>query len=111
MIYFPFYAFKREGNREKIFLTTKVRMPTNDTTDPNSCGLSRHNLINSVNESLKRLQCDYIDLLQIDGWDTSVSTFDLVRHLDDLVRSDKVRYIGCCDLKGWQLQKLIDYAK
>jgi aryl-alcohol dehydrogenase-like predicted oxidoreductase len=90
---------------------TKIRMPTNDSSDVNSCGLSRNNIIDSVEECLNRLQTDHIDLLQINGWDTSVSTFDLVKDLDDLVRSGKVRYIGCCDLKAWQLQKLIDYSK
>ena len=86
-------------------------MPTNDFTAVNSTGLSRNNLFNSVSNSLKRLKTEYIDLLLINGWDSSVSTFDLLRHLDDLVRRDKVRYIGGCDLKAWQLQKLIDYSK
>jgi aryl-alcohol dehydrogenase-like predicted oxidoreductase len=57
------------------------------------------------------MQTEYIDLLLINGWDSTVSTFDLVRHLDDLIRDDKVRYFGCCDVKAWQLQKLIDYSK
>jgi aryl-alcohol dehydrogenase-like predicted oxidoreductase len=90
---------------------TKIRLPTNDPTDVNSCGLSRNNIFDSVKDSLTRLQTNYIDLLFIDGWDSTVSTFDLVRHLDDLVKSERVRYIGCCDMKAWQIQKLIDYSK
>lgn len=102
---------RNENIREKLFIATKVRLPTNDSTAVNSIGLSRNNLFDSISRSLKRLQTEYIDLLLINGWDTAVSTFDLIRHLDDLVRRDKVRYFGGCDLKAWEMQKLIDYSK
>jgi aryl-alcohol dehydrogenase-like predicted oxidoreductase len=97
-------------NREDIFLMTKFRLPT-DPTNLNSGGLSRNNIITSVNHSLKRLRTSYVDMLMIDGWDETVNVHDLVRHLDELVRCDKIRYYGVCDVKGWQLQKLIDAAR
>jgi aryl-alcohol dehydrogenase-like predicted oxidoreductase len=85
-------------------------MPT-DPTNLNSAGLSRHNIIFAVQQSLERLQTDYIDLLQLDGWDANVSVTDTVRHLNDLIRSQKVNYFGVCDFKGWQFQKFIDTCK
>jgi aryl-alcohol dehydrogenase-like predicted oxidoreductase len=97
-------------NRESVFLITKCRMP-NDISNINSIGLSRSHLIDSVNQSLKRLQTDHIDMLVLNGWDQSVSFHETVRHLDELVRHNKIRYIGVCDLKAWQLQKLIDTTK
>ena len=97
-------------DREDIFLITKLRLPT-DPTNLNSGGLSRNNIITSVNHSLKRLRTSYLDMLMLDGWDDTVNVNDLVRHLDDLVRCDKIRYYGVCDVKAWQLQKLIDAAR
>lgn len=96
--------------RERIFVITKVRMPI-DPDNINSGGLSRAHINDSVKESLKRLRTSYIDMLMLNGWDPTVSVHDLVRHLDELVRHGLVRYIGVCDLKGWQLQKFIDVAK
>lgn len=96
--------------RERVFLITKCRMPLN-SENINSVGLSRSHLIESVEHSLKRLQSPCIDMLMLNGWDQTVSFHETVRHLNDLVESGRVRYIGVCDMKGWQLQKLIDAAK
>lgn len=96
--------------REKVFLITKVRMPM-DINNINSVGLSRGHLIDSVKKSCERLQTDTIDMLMLNGWDPTVSFHDTVRHLDDLIKCEKIRYVGVCDMKGWQLQKFIDAAK
>jgi aryl-alcohol dehydrogenase-like predicted oxidoreductase len=104
------FAKLEPETREKIFLITKIRLP--DVVDNiNACGLSRFNIMNQINRCLKRLQTDYVDMLQINGWDYTVNVMDLVRTLDELVVDGKIRYYGVCDLKGWQTQKLIDYAR
>lgn len=100
----------KRQNREKIFIMTKVRMPT-DPENVNSVGLSRSHIFNSVNCSLKRLQTNYIDMLVLNGFDPTVNLYETVRHLDDLVEHDKIRYIGVSDFKGWQLQRFIDASK
>lgn len=96
--------------RDRIFVITKVRMPV-DPNNINSGGLSRAHIIDTVKQSLKRLRTDYVDMLMINGWDPTVSVHELVRNLDELVNNGLVRYIGVCDLKGWQLQKFIDAAR
>ena len=85
-------------------------MPT-DAENINSGGLSRTHIFNSVKNSLKRLQTDYIDLFILNGFDPTVNLYETVRHLDDLVQHDHIRYVGVCDFKGWQLQKFIDASK
>lgn len=97
-------------DRERVFVITKVRMPI-DPENINSVGLSRSHLLDSVNGSLERLQTDWIDMLALNGWDNTVSFGETVKNLDDLIRSGKIRYVGVCDFKGWQLQKFIDAAK
>lgn len=101
---------KSNVQRENVFLITKIRMPT-DPQNINSGGLSLNNIINSVETCLKRLNTNYIDLLQINGWDPTVSVFETVKNLENLIHRGLVRYIGVCDLKGWQIQKLIDYSR
>jgi aryl-alcohol dehydrogenase-like predicted oxidoreductase len=97
-------------DRERVFVITKVRMPI-DPENINSVGLSRSHLLDSVNASLERLQTDWIDMVALNGWDNTVSFGETVKNLDDLIRSGKIRYVGVCDFKGWQLQKFIDAAK
>lgn len=96
--------------REKVFLISKCRLPV-DEENINSGGLSRNNIFNSVLHSLRRLKTSYIDLFLLDGWDETVNVYETVRHMDDLVKSGKIRYFGLCDLKGWQLQKFLDISR
>lgn len=96
--------------RESLILIDKIRMPV-DVDNINSVGLSRNHIIESVNRSLKRLRTSYIDILMINGWDETVSMFETVRHLNDLITSGKVMYIGVCDFKAWQLQKFVDIGR
>ena len=72
---------------------------------PNDVGSSRYHLIKSVEDSLKRLQTDYIDLYQLHGFDAVTPIAETVRTLDDLVRAGKIRYVGCSNFSGWHLMK------
>lgn len=74
---------------------------------PSDQGLSRHHIMAAVEASLKRLQTDYIDLYQIHRWDASVPIDETLRALDDLVRSGKVRYVGCSNARSWQLYEAL----
>jgi len=92
-----------KNRRDDVVLATKVRMRTAD--HPNGAGISRKHILNGVEESLKRLQTDYIDLYQVHVWDHATPIEETMRALDDLVTSGKVRYIGCSNFLAWQLMK------
>jgi aryl-alcohol dehydrogenase-like predicted oxidoreductase len=96
--------------RHRLVIGTKCRYLT-DPSCPNGLGLSRNHILWSLEQSLKRLKTDYIDLYQIHGWDAGTPLEDILRTLNDVVRSGKVRHIGASNLTGWQLQKFCDYAK
>ena len=89
--------------RQDVVLATKVhgRMGPG----PNDTGLSRRHILQSVEASLTRLSTDYIDLYQIHGFDAFTPLEETLRVLDDLVRSGKVRYLGCSNLAAWQIMK------
>ncbi|KAK3094476.1 hypothetical protein FSP39_002247, partial [Pinctada imbricata] len=96
--------------RDRFVIATKCGVPS-DMTNVNSGGLSRKNIVQTVEGSLKRLQTDYVDLLQTHIWDVATPIEETLRTLDDLVRSGKVRYIGCSNVCGWQLQKILCLSK
>src|ERR1044072_7705733 len=75
--------------------------------DPNDGGLSPLHLIKSVEASLRRLRTDYIDLYQVHEWDGQTPLEETLDALHTLVRSGKVRYIGCSNYCGWQLAKAL----
>ena len=91
--------------RRDIILATKVRGRTGP--GPNQVGLSRAHILESVDASLKRLGTDYIDLYQIHRPDLLTNVEDTLRALDDLVRTGKVRYIGCSNLEAWMMMKAL----
>ncbi len=93
------------NNRKNIILATKVRGRTGK--GPNDVGLSRWHIIESCNESLKRLGTDHIDLYQLHSFDPYTPQEETLRALDDLVRDGKVRYIGASNHTGWQLMKAL----
>jgi aryl-alcohol dehydrogenase-like predicted oxidoreductase len=97
------------GKRHDVVLATKVRGRMGK--GPNDVGLSRLHIMNAVEDSLKRLGTDYIDLYQIHRWDTLTSAEDTLRALDDLVRAGKVRYIGCSNLPAWYLMKTLAVSR
>jgi aryl-alcohol dehydrogenase-like predicted oxidoreductase len=94
---------KTFGRREDYVLATKVFFPTRD--GPNEQGLSRAHILAGVDESLRRLDLDYIDLYQIHRWDDQTPIAETMEALHDLVRSGKVRYIGASSMRAWQFAK------
>jgi aryl-alcohol dehydrogenase-like predicted oxidoreductase len=97
------------GRRNGVVLATKVRGRMGP--GPNQVGLSRLHILQEVEASLKRLGTDYIDLYQIHRFDMLTNIEDTLRTLDDLVRSGKVRYIGCSNLAAWQLMKALAVSR
>lgn len=97
---------KALGKRRKdVIIATKAfgRMGEG----PNDVGLSRHHLIRACEDSLRRLGTDYIDLYQVHSFDALTPLEETLRALDDLVRSGKVRYIGCSNYSAWHLMKAL----
>jgi aryl-alcohol dehydrogenase-like predicted oxidoreductase len=97
------------GRRREVVLATKVRGRMGP--GPNDVGLSRLHIMQSVEDSLRRLRTDYIDLYQIHRVDAFTNIEDTLRALDDLVRQGKVRYIGCSNIPAWQLMKALAVSK
>ncbi|SFD99598.1 Predicted oxidoreductase [Bacillus sp. OV194] len=92
-----------KGKRENVVLATKVGIRMGH--GKNESGLSRGHIMKEVDRSLSRLQTDYIDLYQVHFFDNSTPLEETLRTLDDLVRSGKVRYIGCSNYAAWQIMK------
>jgi len=92
-------------DREDWLIATKVRMPMGD--GPNDAGLSRHHIVRGAEASLRRLGTDYIDLYQVHEWDGQTPIEETLTALDDLVRSGKVRYVGCSNYAAWQMMKAL----
>jgi len=88
-------------NRDDLVIATKVRGVMGQ--GPNDSGLTRKHILRQVEDSLKRLQTDYIDLYQIHSFDPLTPWQETLWTLDDLVKSGKVRYIGARNLAAWQL--------
>lgn len=91
--------------RDDLVIATKVRGRMG--AGVNEIGLSRKHIMQQVDESLKRLNTDYIDLYQIHGFDKLTPFEETLHALDNLVNSGKVRYIGCSNLAAWQLMKAL----
>ncbi len=78
---------------------------------PNDKGLSRWHLIRAAEASLKRLRTDVIDLYQVHEWDGLTPLEETLEALDTLVRSGKVRYVGCSNFSGWHVMKAMEIAR
>jgi aryl-alcohol dehydrogenase-like predicted oxidoreductase len=92
-----------KGRRNRVIISTKATFRF--SPEPNDVGSSRFHLINAVDAALKRLGADYIDLFQLHGFDAMTPIEETLQTLDDLVRSGKIRYIGCSNFSGWHLMK------
>lgn len=91
-------------DRNRYVLATKYSITTNPN-DPNASGNHRKNLFQSVEESLRRLNTSYIDLLWVHIWDPFTPIEEVMRALDDLVRSGKIMYIGISDTPSWVISR------
>ena len=89
------------GKRDDVVITSKVASAVG--SGPNDAGLSRFHIIREVERSLQRLQTDHIDVYLVHVFDKNTPLEETVRALDDLVRSGKVRYLGCCNFAAWQV--------
>ena len=88
-------------NRKDIVLATKFAMPMDDAGK--LAGASRRYIVRAVEDSLKRLRTDWIDLYQQHRFDEKTPIHESLAAMDDLVRSGKVRYIGCSNFAAWQV--------
>ncbi len=92
-------------NRQDVVLATKVRGRMWE--GPNGEGLSRAHILRAADESLQRLETDYIDLYQTHWYDAGTPIEETLRALDDLVRAGKVRYVGCSNYPAWRLMEAL----
>jgi aryl-alcohol dehydrogenase-like predicted oxidoreductase len=96
-------------NRGDYVIATKVRFPTG--SGPNDAGLSRGHIMREVDESLRRLGTDYIDLYQVHCRDNETPLEETLTALDALVREGKVRYLGVSNFGGAHLQKAVELSR
>ena len=99
---------KSDIDRTRIILVTKVRGVMG--TGPNDEGLSRAHIMTAVENSLKRLNTDYIDLYQTHWYDENTPIEETLSTMDDLIHQGKVRYIGCSNYPAWRLMQALWYA-
>jgi aryl-alcohol dehydrogenase-like predicted oxidoreductase len=93
------YALK--GRMNKVVLATKFSFPRKD--GPNTWGASRYQIMQAVEQSLRRLQTDHIDVYYVHRWDDTTPIEETLRALDDLIRAGKVCYLGASRYASWQL--------
>lgn len=94
---------------DRIVLATKGRFPTGPF--PNQVGLSRRHLSLALDDSLRRLQVETIDLYQLHSYDPITPLEETLRFLDDAVSAGKIRYVGLSNFTAWQLQRAVDLAE
>jgi aryl-alcohol dehydrogenase-like predicted oxidoreductase len=94
-----------QGRREQLVLATKYTLSMR-RGDPNASGNQRKNMVQSVENSLRRLQTDYIDLLYLHMWDYLTPVEEILRAFDDLVRAGKILYVGLSDTPAWQASRM-----
>jgi len=99
---------KRNVRREAVVVATKVYGVMRE--EPNGGGLSRKAIFHELDESLRRLQMDYVDLYQIHRWDYETPIEETLEALHDVVKADKVRYIGASSMYSWQFAKALYLA-
>jgi 1-deoxyxylulose-5-phosphate synthase len=93
-------------SRDHVIIATKVFNPMGD--GPNQRGLSRKHILHSIDESLRRLQTDYIDLYQIHRFDPTTPIEETLEALDAVVRSGKALYIGASSMPAWRFLKMLE---
>ncbi|WP_457950055.1 aldo/keto reductase [Pseudarthrobacter sp. alpha12b] len=99
----------RPGLKDKAVIATKGRFPMG--TAPNDVGTSRRHLTRALDDSLRRLGVDQIDLYQMHAWDPITPVEETLRFLDDAVSRGKIAYYGFSNFLGWQLTKAVHVAR
>ena len=97
-----------KGKRDKAIISTKATFRFDDV--PNNVGSSRSHLLKSVDEQLKRLQTDHIDLFQLHAYDAMTPPEEVLSTLDTLTRAGKIRYVGVSNFSGWHIMKALSVA-
>jgi len=92
------------GRRDRFVVATKYTL-NQHPDDPNAGGNSRKNLVCSLEESLRRLDTDYVDLLWVHAWDAATPLEETMRALDDVVRAGKALYVGISDTPAWVVSR------
>src|SRR3989475_3423992 len=95
--------------RERVVIATKLCQPMGD--DPNQRGLSRKHIRHSIDDSLRRLGTDYVDLYQIHRFDQTTPIEETLDALDAVVRAGKARYLGASSMWAWQFAKMLYAAE
>lgn len=96
-------------HRDEIAVATKAYLPWRNT--PNAGGLSRKSLLQAIDDSLTRLDMDYVDLFQIHRWDETTPIEETMETLHDIVKAGKARYIGASSMAAWQFAKAQEAAR
>ncbi|WP_295120615.1 aldo/keto reductase [uncultured Leifsonia sp.] len=99
---------RNHGRRDQLVIATKGRFPMGE--GPNDLGLSRTHLRKALDDSLRRLGVDHIDLYQLHAWDALTPLDETLRFLDDAVTAGKIGYYGFSNYLGWQLTKAVAVA-
>jgi aryl-alcohol dehydrogenase-like predicted oxidoreductase len=102
-------ALKDFARRDDVIIATKLHGKMRE--DPNGGGLSRKAILGEIDNSLRRLGTDYVDLYQIHRWDYETPIEETMETLNDIVRAGKVRYIGASAMWAWQFQKALYVAE
>jgi aryl-alcohol dehydrogenase-like predicted oxidoreductase len=102
-------ALKEFANRDEVVIATKVHGKMRE--GPNGSGLSRKTILSEIDQSLKRLGTDYVDLYQIHRWDYQTPIEETMEALHDVVKAGKARYIGASAMFAWQFQKALYVAE
>lgn len=97
------------SNRDRVVIATKGRFPMGD--GPNEVGLSRRHLTSALDESLRRLRLERVDLYQCHAFDPWTPVEETLGFFDDAIRAGKVHYAGLSNFTGWQLQRVVDVAE
>jgi aryl-alcohol dehydrogenase (NADP+) len=97
-------ALKEYAQRDRIVIATKVFNPMSD--DVNDRGLSRKHIMDAIDNSLRRLGTDYVDLYQIHRFDATTPVEETMEALHDIVKAGKARYIGASSMYAWQFAKM-----
>jgi aryl-alcohol dehydrogenase-like predicted oxidoreductase len=91
--------------RHRVVISTKVGLPVGD--DPNARGLSRKHIRHAIEDSLRRLGVDYVDLYQIHRFDAAVPMDEMLGAMDDVARAGKALYVGASSMHAWQFARML----